>query len=93
MTIKDNAKPSYNKLKIESAVLAQFGHLGIFNSLQSRMVSTAVGLDNHVHDLVRTLISTYFNLRMHEIARRHNLLLQGDKVRSRCTKLVLFKGQ
>lgn len=92
-TTKDKAKRSYNKLLVESEVLAKISYSGVFATLHSHMFSTAVGLDNHLYDLIRTLVSTYYNLCMSEIVRRHNILLQGNKIRSKCTKLILFKGQ
>ena len=86
-----NINRSCSQLKLESAVLSQMGCNAF--EMDDHARSTTVGINNHYYDLVRLLVKTYFNLRFHHIVRLHNMKLQGKKIRQKCTKLVLFKGQ
>lgn len=82
---------SHSGLQLETSVLSEVG-LGIF-SMDEHMRATGVVVDNHYFDLLKLLIRTYFNLRMHHVCSLHNMKLQGAKKRQKLTKLVIFSGQ
>ena len=54
---------------------------------------TRYGIDNHHSTLLSLVVSLFFKLRLHHIAKMTTLSLQKDNVRQKLTKTVLFKGQ
>lgn len=79
-------------LQLTSLVLLDCGGEDIFD-LGQHIYDTADGIDHHGTALVRSLVSAYFTLRQHHIARLHTLQLQGTSLRQSLTKTILFKGQ
>lgn len=81
----------YNHLHLERLVLSDVepGTLG----MDAHAVETSLGIDNHFVDVVRALVLVYFNVRSHHIVRLHNDSVQGQKMRQKYNKLLLFKGQ
>jgi len=79
-------------LQLTTLVLLDCGSEDIFG-LGDHIYDTAVGIHHHGTTLLRSLVSTYFTLRQHHIARLHTLQLQGTSLRQSLTKTILFKGQ
>ncbi|XP_061880711.1 uncharacterized protein LOC133659909 [Entelurus aequoreus] len=53
---------------------------------------TQYGIDSHHHTLVTLVVSLFFKLRLHHIAKINTLSLQSGNMRQKLTKAVLFKG-
>ena len=54
---------------------------------------TRYGIDSHHNTLLTLVVSLFFKLRLHYIAKLTTLSLQKGAVRQKLTKTVLFKGQ
>ncbi|XP_073729978.1 uncharacterized protein [Misgurnus anguillicaudatus] len=61
--------------------------------LGEHITDTRYGIDSHHHTLLTLVVSLFFKLRLHHIAKMSTLSLQKDSVRQKLTKTVLFKGQ
>ena len=79
-------------LQLTTLVLLDCGSADIFG-LGEHIYNTADGIHHHGTTLVRNLVSTYFTLRQHHIARLHTQHLQGTSIRQSLTKTIIFKGQ
>lgn len=60
--------------------------------LGEHLTDTQYGIDSHHHTLLTLVVSLFFKLRLHHIAKVATLSLQSDNVRQKLTKTVLFKG-
>ena len=76
---------------ILSAVLSNMSSTTLFTSLTSHMLDTAAD-DNHVHALVKVITTCFAIIRLHHLGERLNEV-NGDKVRKKLSKLILFKHQ
>ncbi|KAM3605598.1 uncharacterized protein V6R79_001603 [Siganus canaliculatus] len=54
--------------------------------------NTSYGIDNHHHTLLTLVVSVFFKLRLHHIAKMTTLSLQSHNKRQTFNKIVLFKG-
>ena len=79
-------------LQLQARVLQELGSDDVLE-LGQHIFDTVEGIDHHGTSLMRRLVSSYFSLRQHHIARLHTLKLQGSSVRQSLTKTILFKGQ
>ncbi|XP_062418802.1 uncharacterized protein LOC119206920 [Pungitius pungitius] len=61
--------------------------------LGEHITDTRYGIDSHHHTLLTLVVSLFFKLRLHHIAKMSTLSLQKDSVRQKLTKTVLLKGQ
>lgn len=91
LTDTDHVNRSCCKLALQSRVLGDVGTDAL--ELAEHAAETTSGIDNHYYDLVRLLVSIYYNARYHHVARLHTQRLQGKGIRQKYTKLILFKGQ
>lgn len=87
-SVTKHCKPA----KVEYVVKAELGTSDVFK-MENHIIETQHGIDNHQYDLLSLLVHIYFTLRQHHIARMYNLRQQGDSVRHKLTKTILFKGQ
>lgn len=87
-SVSRHCKPA----RIEYVVKADLGTSDVFG-LNTHTLETQHGIDNHYFQLISLLIHIYFGLRQHHIARVYNIRQQGESVRHKLTKTILFKGQ
>ena len=64
----------------------------IFPELNSHMMETAV-MDNHVFQLVKSVARNYSKVRMHHLGKEYSAKATGVKIRSKLSRLVVFKHQ
>lgn len=79
-------------LKLQLLVLERLGTQDIF-FMGDHIMNTTVGIDNHFFCLIKRVVSTYYNVRQHHIARLLNQKVHAKNVRHKNTKNVLFLGQ
>ena len=60
--------------------------------LGEHIADTQYGIDSHHHTLLTLVVSLFFKLRLHHIAKTTTLSLQSGSMRQKLTKTVLFKG-
>lgn len=77
--------------RVDHFVRADIGHEDIFE-LGQHIVDTQSGVDNHHYQLISLLVSLFYTLRQHHIAKVHTQKLQLDSTRKKLTKVILFKG-
>ena len=53
---------------------------------------TQYGIDSHHHTLLTIIVSLFFKLRLHHIAKMTTLSLQSNNMRQKLNKTDLFKG-
>ena len=49
--------------------------------------------DNHVYQLVKSVTKNYCKVRMYHLGREYSDKVTGEKVRTKLTRLVIFKNQ
>ena len=75
------------------AVLQEVGaDNSVFRDLYPHMLDTEPD-NNHVFSLIKAVSAAYTNVRMHHVAKQHNLKVTGKYVRKTMTKTILFKHQ
>lgn len=61
--------------------------------MDQHALETQYGIDNHLFDLINSIVKVYFDLRQHHIAKMYTLKKTGVSIRHTANKTVLFKGQ
>ena len=77
---------------IAKCVLEELPMEHIFPELNYHMMEAAV-TDNHVFQLVKTVAKNFCKIRMFHLGREFSAKATGEKVRSKLTRLVVFKNQ
>ena len=74
--------------------LATFQNLGskVFRSLDEHILDCAIE-DNHVSHLIKLVARCFSTIRFHHLSKRENDKNEGEKVRKKLSKLILFKHQ
>lgn len=81
------------KLKeVEYIVRKTIGSEDVF-VLGEHISDTQYGIDSHDNALLTLVVSLFFKLRLHHIAKMTTLSLQSNSMRQKLNKTVLFKGQ
>lgn len=78
-------------LEVVSMVRSRIGTEDVFQ-LGEHISDTQYGIDSHHHTLLTLLVSLFFKLRLHHIAKITTLSLQNNSMRQKHNKTVLFKG-
>ena len=78
-------------IQLQSQVLGLVGPDAL--DMEEHARQTGVGIDNHYFDIIRLIVSIFYNVRCHHAVRLHNAILHSEKIRNKYNKLVLFKGQ
>lgn len=60
--------------------------------LREHIEETQFGIDNHHSDLLRSVVSVFFKVRLHHIAKMASLKYQSGSTRKKLCKTVLFQG-
>jgi hypothetical protein len=92
MTFINKASNSVSTASMVSRALAFVGSRDVFK-LGDHISETQDGIDNHHFTLLRNVVSRYFCIRQHHIAKLHSLRMHSSSVRHSLTKTILFKGQ
>lgn len=80
-----------NKLQVQTHVLKQFiFNSNIFKTLKIHSAETESPLADHITLLIKSISSTYINLKINYSLKKHN---ETPSVRMWFNKLTLFKGQ
>lgn len=80
-----------NKLQIQSEVLTHFLYnSNLFASLKTHSHETRSPLTDHITLLIKSITSTYVNLKIDYTLKNHN---ETPSLRMWCNKLTIFKGQ
>ena len=77
---------------IANCVLEELPMEQIFPDLDDHMKETAV-LDNHVFQLIKDVSRHYCRVRMYHLGKEYSAKATGVKVRSKLSRLVVFKNQ
>ncbi|KAK0144600.1 DNA transposase THAP9 [Merluccius polli] len=78
-------------LEIMYIVRKRIGSEDVFE-LGEHISDTQYGIDSHHHMLLALVVSLFFKLRLHHIAKMTTLSLQRNNMRQKLNKTVLFKG-
>ncbi|XP_029923395.1 uncharacterized protein LOC115370508 [Myripristis murdjan] len=78
-------------LEVVYIVRKRIGSEDVF-VLGEHIGDTQHGIDSHHHMLLTLVVSLFFTLRLHHIAKMTTLSLQSNNMRQRHNKTVLFKG-
>ena len=76
---------------IKTSVLAEVGN-SVFTSLDGHMLDMETE-NNHVFSLIRGVVDTYLNVRLHHVVKTQNNSLKDKRVRKTYSKLILFAHQ
>lgn len=86
-----SAKNICTKQQILYQVKCEYGTLDPL-SLGDHIHETQHGIDNHYYSLMGLLVEIYYTVRQHHIAKCYSMKKQGQSVRQKLNKVVLFKG-
>ena len=79
------------ELEVLYIVRKRIGAEDIF-VLGEHISDTQYGIDSHHHTLLALVVSLFFKVRLHHIAKMSTLSLQSNSMRQKLNKTVLFKG-
>jgi hypothetical protein len=79
------------QLEVMYIVRKRIGSEDVF-ALGEHISETQYGIDSHHHTLLTLVVSLFFKLRLHHIAKLTTLSLQSNNMRQKLNKSVLFKG-
>ena len=77
--------------RVSAAVIGTVCEKDVF-SLHNHDRDTMYGIDTHSVTLVRTIVTLYYRVRQHHIARLHTQRLQAGNKRKTLNKLTLFRS-
>lgn len=77
--------------EVTSTVRERIGQEDVF-LLGDHIRDTQYGIDNHHHQLLTIVVSLFFKLRLHHIAKLFTLDLQHGSKRQKVNKVTHFKG-
>ena len=77
---------------ITTAVLPVCVDADVFPSLNDHMFDSTC-VDNHLFSLIKCCSACYTKIRMYHIGKRYTDVLQGDNIRKKLSRLILFKHQ
>ncbi|XP_062239277.1 uncharacterized protein LOC133974007 [Platichthys flesus] len=78
-------------LEVMYIVRKRIGSEDVF-VLGEHIVDTQYGIDSHHQTLLTLVVSVFFKIRLHHIAKITTLNLQSNNMRQQLNKTVLFKG-
>ena len=77
---------------ITSVVLPVCVDANVFPSLDDHMFDSTC-VDNHLFSLIKCCSACYTKIILYHIGKRYTDVLQGDNIRKRLSRLILFKHQ
>ena len=77
---------------ITTSVLGSINVSSLFTELDDHMYDSTVD-DNHVHGLIKEIISCYCKVRLYHLGKETTAKLSGKNIRKKLNKLVLFNHQ